>query len=97
MVFEWNEEKNNKLIIERGISFDEIVVAIDAGCLVRTEQNKPPYTHQRVYYVWINSYMYLVPFIYNKEKIFLKTIIPNSKETRLYLMNIKKYEKNNTR
>ena len=35
--------------------------------------------------VKIENYIYSVPYIEDKEKIFLKTIIPNSKATKKYL------------
>ncbi len=38
----------------------------------------------------IESYIYLVPFVEDKEKIFLKTIIPSRKATRDYLIKNKK-------
>jgi len=32
----------------------------------------------------INNYVYLVPYVENEEEIFLKTIIPSRKFTKIY-------------
>jgi len=34
----------------------------------------------------IENYAYVVPFVEDEEKIFLKTIIPSRKMTKLYLI-----------
>ena len=38
----------------------------------------------------INDYAYLVPFVEDNQKIFLKTIIPSRKATKRYLIDPKK-------
>jgi hypothetical protein len=43
------------------------------------------YPNQKVFLVTIENYIYSVPYIEDNEKIFLKTIIPNSKATKKYL------------
>ena len=35
--------------------------------------------------VAINDYVYLVPFIESEDELFLKTIIPSRKATKLYI------------
>ena len=42
------------------------------------------YPNQKVFLVRIEDYIYSVPYIEDDDKIFLKTIIPNSKETKKY-------------
>jgi len=32
-----------------------------------------------------NNYVYLIPFVEDEEKVFLKTIIPSRKATKYYL------------
>lgn len=39
---------------------------------------------QKIYFVIVEGYIYLVPHIIEKEYIFLKTIIPNRKATNDY-------------
>ena len=43
------------------------------------------YPGQRMFIINIENYAYLVPFIENEDKIFLKTIIPSRKATKRYL------------
>ena len=53
---------------------------------VRTHPNRERYPSQMVYYVKINDYVYVVPFVVRGDgSAFLKTIIPSRKATREYL------------
>lgn len=85
--FDWDEEKNQKLRKERDISFDEVQIAIEEGNLmdVIKHHNPSKYPNQRIYVVKIEDYIYLVPFIEDDEKIFLKTIYPSRKMTKKYI------------
>lgn len=83
--FDWDPEKNKKLIKERGISFEICLVCIEQGNVLDIIKNKTPYQHQSVYVIEIEGYVYYVPFVEDAEKIFLKTIIPNRKATKKYL------------
>ena len=86
-VFEYDAKKNQQLKHERGISFEEVIVAIQADCLLDIVEhpNKIKYGHQKMYVVEINAYVYLVPFIENKKGVFLKTVFPSRKATKQYL------------
>ena len=42
------------------------------------------YPGQKVYFVIIEGYIYIVPYVIEKEYIFLKTIIPSRKATKIY-------------
>lgn len=90
--FDWNEGKNQKLKEDRDISFEEIVNAIENNDLLDeiNNPNKEKYSSQKMYVVEIDSYVYLVPFIENDEKIFLKTIFPSRKATKKYLIERRK-------
>jgi len=83
----WNASKNGKLIVERGISFEDIVFALQSGWLLddMAHPNKDKYPNQHIFVIAINDYVYLVPYVENDEEIFLKTIVPSRKATRLYL------------
>ena len=83
--FEWSREKNQKLIRERGISFEVIVAHIEAGEIVAIGPGRGRFKHQRQFIVSVNRYVYIVPFVEDETKIFLKTIIPSRKLTRHYL------------
>lgn len=85
--FDWDARKNERLIQERGISFEEVLIAVAGGYLldIVEHSNKVKYPNQRVFIVQIEEYAYLVPFVEDEEKIFLKTIIPSRKATKKYI------------
>ena len=82
---DWDSAKNELLKKERHVSFEDVEEAIKRDCLVEIVPNQKRYAHQRVFVVVIRSYVYNVPFVEDEQKIFLKTIIPNSRATRKYL------------
>ena len=85
--YHWDTGKNEKLIRERGISFEEAVLAIETGKVldIVSHPNLGRYHGQRMYIVEMNGYAYLVPFVEDKAVIFLKTVIPSRKATKEYL------------
>ena len=85
--YDWNDDKNELLKKLRGVSFEQIVLAIVSGDLIDRIRHPNPekYPNQRVFLVKIEDYMYSVPYVEDDEKIFLKTIIPNSKAKNNYL------------
>ena len=84
--FDWNDEKNEMLKEVRGVSFEQVELAIASGDLVdRTKHPNPAkYPGQKVFLVKIEDYIYSVPYVEDNERIFLKTIIQNSKATKKY-------------
>lgn len=86
-VYNWSAQKNQDLILERSISFEEAVFYIENGGLLDeiVHPNKSDYPHQRIFILQIKDYVYLVPYVETEEEIFLKTIIPSRKFTRQYL------------
>jgi len=85
--YDWNDEKNELLKKLRGVSFEQVVLAIVSGDLSDRVKHPNPekYPNQRVFLVKIEDYIYSVPYIEDDEKMLLKTIIPNSKATKKYL------------
>ena len=85
--YRWSPEKNVTIKAERGISFESIVVAIEAGGLldILAHPNQAKYPRQRVLVVACDGYAYLVRFVEEEDYFFLKTIIPSRKATRDYL------------
>jgi uncharacterized DUF497 family protein len=85
--FRWGPEKNDQLALERGVSFAQMVVAIEAGGLLDIFAHPSPskYPNQRVLVVACDGYAYLVPFVEAEDHFFLKTVIPSRKATRDYL------------
>ena len=82
--FRWAPDKNDLLKHERGVSFEEVTVAVQAGALLEIVPHPNPtkYPRQKIMVVEVAGYAYLVPFIEEKEHFFLKTIIPSPKATR---------------
>ena len=85
--FDWNNDKNDELIKDRGISFEEVVFCImhDGLLDVIEHPDKSKYPNQNIFIVAIDNYVYLVPFVEDDEIVFLKTIIPSRKMTKIYL------------
>lgn len=71
----------------RGVSFELIELAIASGDLIARLKHPNPdkYPNQKVFLVKVDDYIYSVPYVEDDEKIFLKTIIPNSKATKKYV------------
>jgi len=85
--FRWNPDKNERLKTGRGISFEEIVLAIGEGGLkdILVHPNQRRYPGQVVLVVACRGYIFLVPSIEEGTHYFLKTVIPSRKATRDYL------------
>lgn len=85
----WDDEKNNLLKNERGISFEDIVYYLEHNKLLAIVKhpNAGKYPDQKMYVLEIENYAYLVPFIETEDEITLKTIIPSGKATKKYLEN----------
>ncbi len=88
---DWSAEKNEWLRRERDIGFDDIRVALDEDGLfdIIPNPNTRRYPRQKVFIVKVREYVYIVPFVEDEEKIFLKTIIPSRKATKYYLFKLK--------
>jgi hypothetical protein len=89
---EWNKDKDKILIEGRKISFKlvaEIITNNDIVSVIK-HPNQEKYPNQRMFLINIKNYIYMIPFVEDEEKIFLKTIIPSRKYTRDYLNKNKK-------
>jgi uncharacterized DUF497 family protein len=86
VIFNWDDEKNERLQKERNISFEVIVLAIENDQLldVLVHPNPEKYKDQKLYLVAVGDYVYIVPFREENEEIFLITIFPSRKYTKLY-------------
>ena len=85
--FQWNPVKNEQLRQERGLSFEQVTVAVESGDLLQIapHQNPLKYPRQKILIVKIDEYAYLVPFVEEDDHFFLKTIIPSRKATRDFI------------
>jgi hypothetical protein len=83
----WNTEKSLALKESRGICFEDVVFYIEKGEILDdyAHPNQKEYPRQRIMVVGIANYAYLVPYVENDEELFLKTIIPSRKATKIYI------------
>ena len=75
----WNLLKSERLKKTRGVSFEEIIQAK----LIAVEEH-PKKRHQKIMLFDYKGYIWIVPFIETEEGIFLKTLFPSRKYTKLY-------------
>ncbi len=85
--YNWNSDKNQQLMKEKKVSFEDIVLNINLGneLDIYDHPNNERYPNQQVSVVRIEDYIYLVPFVEDENEIFLKTIIPSRKATKIYI------------
>jgi hypothetical protein len=84
--FRWSEEKNALLKATRRVSFEDITLIIRD----RKHRSRP---HQRELLTIIDEYVYVVPYVEEEHFLFLKTLFPSRKETKIYFRNRLNYEK----
>jgi uncharacterized DUF497 family protein len=86
MRYEWDPKKNEVLKRERNVSFEDVVFHLSQGDLWKTADhpNRQKYPGQKIYFINIDGYIHMVPYIIEDEYIFLKTIIPNRKATKAF-------------
>ena len=79
--FRWNHDKNKVLKKDRGISFEEIVLAIEADGLLDELQHPNPDKdpNQSILVVALEGYVFLVPYVEEQDYYLLKTVIPSRK------------------
>ena len=76
---QWNALKSERLKRTRGISFEDLLQSKLIAVMQhpkRTQQNILLFEHQK--YVWV------VPYIESGSEIFLKTLYPSRKYTKMY-------------
>ncbi|HDQ45675.1 MAG TPA: BrnT family toxin [bacterium] len=86
MIYNWDNDKNQRLKKERRISFEEIILAIDNGQLldVLSHPNPEKYGNQRLYLVALEDYVVVVPFRKEGDEIYLITAFPSRRYTKRY-------------
>lgn len=75
----WSFVKNRRLKKVRGVSFEEILAA-----KFITVKQHPGRENQNIMLFKYNSYVWVVPYVMAGEDIFLKTLFPSRKYTKLY-------------
>ena len=70
-----------------GVSFEDVVFYLQQGTLIDDFEhpNSDKYPNQRIFVLNIDDYMYLLPYVEDRNEIFLKTIIPSRKAIKQYL------------
>ena len=83
----YDEEKNLRLKKERGISFEDVIAAINEDRVldIIPHHNKKLYPNQRILVIEINHYVYLAPYLEKGDLLILKTVFPSRKFTKQYL------------
>lgn len=86
MKYDWDSEKNERLKRERNISFEKIIFHLARGDVWKLADHpgQENYPGQKIYFVIVEDYIYLVPHVVEKDYVFLKTIIPSRKATKVY-------------
>jgi len=77
--FRWNKTKSSRLKRIRGVSFEEIIQAKYLGI-----HDHPSRVDQKILAYEYKSYFWAVPFVYEENSIFLKTLYPSCKYKKLY-------------
>lgn len=81
--FDFSLDKDAVLKQGRGFGFRDIIQAIKAGKLIenKANPNKNKYPKQKIFIVELNSYIYAVPYVVDKERqvYFLKIFYPSRK------------------
>lgn len=83
----WDEQKNEWLKRNRGLGFERVAVLLEQGRVLEVMEHpgQAKYPKQKMAIVEIDGYACLVPYVDDKEGVFLKTIIPSRKATKKYL------------
>jgi hypothetical protein len=75
----WNQLKSERLKRIRGVSFEEIISTELVGV-----KRHPTRIGQNVLLFKYKGYIWIVPYVEEKDHIFLKTLYPSRKFTKLY-------------
>ncbi len=81
VIISWNEEKNQLLQLQRGLSFEMVVEQLECKEILahRMHPNREKYPDQEILVLALNGYVCYVPYVESEGEIFLKTIIPSRK------------------
>ena len=83
----WSPDKDAEIRanpLRGNIGLAECATAIEEGRILADIAN-PTRSNQRLYVLEINGYAYVVPYVYDNNAIFLKTMFPSRKHNARYL------------
>ncbi len=90
----FDEKKNQLLKASRDVCFDGVVDAIEQNRLVGNIKHfkKDKYPNRYLFLVEVNNYIYIVPYLKDikKKELYLKTVYPSRKFTKMYRRNNEK-------
>jgi len=86
--FRWNGDKNKFLKQERGVSFEEILDSKFIGA-----ERHPIRKNRMVLKFEYKKYIWIIPCVIEDKFIFLKTIFPSRKYTKMFKVREVKNEK----
>jgi len=90
----FSQEKNSQLKEQRGIGFEDVLLAIKMGAVLDDLEhlNKDKYPNQSILIILITvkNYVYIVPYVEDDNSIFLKTIMPSRKMNQRYNKKVKR-------
>ena len=75
----WSQLKSERLKRTRGVSFEEII----SSKLIAVK-NHPKKADQNIMLFKLKDYIWIVPYVEEKDYMFLKTLYPSRKFTKLY-------------
>lgn len=75
----WNLLKDERFKKTRGASFEEIL----RSTLIAVKQH-PKKEHQRIMLFEYRGYVWVVPYVEQADEIFLKTLYPSRKYTKMH-------------
>jgi len=88
MQLEWDTQKNQLLKEQRGISFEDVELALIENRILAelAHPNQEKFAHQRMIVFEFNYYAYVVPYVRKDDNtFFLKTIYPSRTMTKRYV------------
>lgn len=80
MKIRWCIEKDRVLKYQRGVSFEEL---LKSEWITVKENLKRP--NQQHWFYWHENYVWVIACVVGEDEIFLKTLYPSRKHTKLYL------------
>lgn len=81
--FLFDPKKSAWLKEERGVGFEEIIDLLGQEELVDVFPHpNAKYRHQFICELVVDEYVYVIPFIVDGSKVFLKTLFPSRKATK---------------
>jgi uncharacterized DUF497 family protein len=85
-MYRWNEEKNEILLSQRGVSFNDVLYELENNGIIDNYKHpdKNKYPNQYIYVVSLKDYIHYVPYIKEDDYRFLKNIIPSRKLNKKY-------------